>query len=115
MVMDFDPSNWTVGQGNLLQYSQDFSNGAWGKNGITITSGVTAPDGTTSATTLTANGIYASHNLSVSLTAGYVKCYSIYVKAGTNNFAQVYFDVDSNPYVNFDISEEEENNDDDPD
>lgn len=40
---------------NQLTFSQDLSNAAWNKNGLTIGAAVTAPDGTTTAQTVTAS------------------------------------------------------------
>jgi hypothetical protein len=73
---------------NLVEQSETFSNAIWNLYGSTITSNSqTAPNGTLTADTLNAttqqySGIYQS--LGTLPTNAY--SYSIYVKAGTNNF-----------------------------
>lgn len=83
MVMDFDPSNWTVGQGNLLTYSQDFSNAAWIPSTATVTTNTaTAPDGTITADSIaftsSAGYVIQQYNTTTPLTA---YTFSVYLKA----------------------------------
>lgn len=56
-----------TGEGNLVLYSQDFSQGAWTKSATTLGStSLTAPDGTSTATKLDETATTASHTLSQS-------------------------------------------------
>lgn len=91
---------------NLLKYSQDFENAAWVNAEVTITANaVTAPDGTTTADTLTGNGVSGLHSILQTATTSTVgKAFSVYLKAGTNNFAQIFFDGDAAPFADFDLS-----------
>lgn len=71
---------------NLVTYSEQFDNAAWGKmSGATITANTaTAPDGTLTADTLTSDGAgpYIDHP-ALSLTNGQKYAVSFYAKAGT--------------------------------
>jgi hypothetical protein len=71
---------------NLVTYSEDFTNAAWGKVNFTATgNATTAPDGTTTADKLevTATGV-ATVGSRASLTiAGTAAAYTVYVKQGT--------------------------------
>lgn len=91
---------------NLLKYSQDFENAVWVNAEVTITANaVTAPDGTTTADTLTGNGVSGLHSILQTATTSTVgKAFSVYLKAGTNNFAQIFFDGDAAPFADFDLS-----------
>lgn len=91
---------------NLVTYSQEFDNAAWVKSGATITANTTAaPDGTTTADTLTGNGVLGSHTILQTQAASAAgKTFSVYLKAGTNNFAQIWFDADAAPFADFDLS-----------
>ena len=56
-AMQFDSSGYlTYGPNNLLTYSNTFSNAAWSKTSVTVSSGVDDPVGGTAAWTLTATG-----------------------------------------------------------
>jgi hypothetical protein len=96
---------------NLLTYSQEFDNGAWGKTNATITANSTAaPDGTITADTFTDNATSGLHRLitaSTSWTSGTAYTASIFAKAGTSSFIQITFPtgvLSTNPYANFDVS-----------
>ena len=106
---DFDGSGVTSVEPiatNLLLYSQEFDNAAWVKSGATITANTTAaPDGTTTADTLTGNGVLGSHAvLQTQAASADGKTFSVYLKAGTNNFAQIFFDNTAAPFANFNLS-----------
>lgn len=90
---------------NLLTYSEQFDNAAWTKNRGSVTSNAdTAPDGTTTADRFTGDGTSGSkYVLSSAITAS-VYTGSVYLKAGTNNFAQLFFIGDTTSFVNFDLS-----------
>jgi hypothetical protein len=69
---------------NLATYSQDFSGPAWSKSSVTVTADTTvAPDGTTTADTLTASSITGFTWQVVSFTGDGDKTMSCFVKAGT--------------------------------
>lgn len=103
---------------NLLTYSDQFSNAAWTKLNATITANTqVAPDGTTTADTLTddaTSGLhYILHSSFSTETAGVKACRSYYVKKGTaryisispiNSFNfgenQLIFDFDTGTYTN---------------
>ena len=93
---------------NLVLYSQNYS--FWNPTALTVTANsTTAPDATNTASLLTANGSAAQHYIFQAGTAGtinsfYPRTFSIYLKAGTNNFAQLLYGSDVNAYANFDLS-----------
>ena len=75
---------------NLLTFTQEFDNAAWGKTAATVTANTTtAPDGTSTADTLSADGTSSSHAVIQAVSSGFARCSSVYLKAGTNNFAQI--------------------------
>ena len=58
----YDGKTYAKAEENLLTYSQEFDNAAWSKNGITVTANSTAaPDGTTTADTITPNTTNTFH------------------------------------------------------
>jgi hypothetical protein len=75
---------------NLLTYTQQFDNAGWSKAAATVTANTTvAPDGTSTADTLTAttvNGIVAQ---TVTLTGNGDKSVSVFLKAGTSSSSLV--------------------------
>ena len=73
---------------NLLTYSNDFSNAAWEKSDVTITSGFEGYDGTNNAWELTRTATaYARMNQAVTQSGVYA--HSIYAKAGTLNWISI--------------------------
>jgi hypothetical protein len=69
---------------NLVPYSQDFSNPTWSKSNVAATADTTvAPDGTTTADTLTASSASGFTWQVVSFTGDGDKTMSCFVKAGT--------------------------------
>ena len=74
----------------LLPYSEDFSNSAWGKANVTLTSNNTiSPDGTQNASKLVATGSDSSLQDSISVTSGTTYTLSVYLKtvSGTLDMA----------------------------
>ena len=64
-----------------------------------------APDGTSTADTLIGDGVNANHAVQQSQVASATgKTFSIYGKAGTNSFLQIYFATDFAPFANFDLT-----------
>ena len=94
-------------QQNLLLYSEDFTNANWVLLNVAAPTANTtiAPDGTLSADTVTASAGAAAHNInqntSVSLTP---TTFSVYIKAGTHNFVQIFHGANSAYYANFNLS-----------
>ena len=85
-----DPSDMTAGKAgwrrNLLTYSDQYSNAVWGKEAVSVTANSTvAPDGTTTADTITEDGTTARHRLSFNFShsAGVAYTYSVEAKLGT--------------------------------
>lgn len=102
----YDQITSTLAEQNLLTYSQDLSNAAWSKSSASVTANsATAPDTTTTANTLLADGTSNPHNVVYAQTAVSVtRTYSVYAKAGTNNFFQIWGTADANCYADFDLS-----------
>ena len=74
------------GRENVLTYSNDFSNVAWDKNIISITSGQADKDGGTTASRLTANSGGQFRRLLQATNENSVVAASIFVKSGTADF-----------------------------
>jgi hypothetical protein len=98
---------------NLVVQSQEMTTGAgWSLTGLSSSAdAVVAPDGTTTAETLTGDGASNTHSIasaSISFTTGTAYTFSVYAKAGTGNFVQllggnaVFPDIVV--YANFDLS-----------
>jgi len=94
---------------NLLTYSEMFSDVSWVKGQSTITiNTINAPNGTLTADTITANGVALIHNVGQNfpflINTSYT--FSVYLKANTNNFAQLTFPgggFSAQSFVNFDL------------
>ena len=94
---------------NLLTFTQEFDNGAWTKNAATVTANSTsAPDGTPTADTLTATAgtgvIPRVADTSVNTANGLAHTASIYVKAGTYTFFQIYLNSQASEWANFTLT-----------
>ena len=107
----YDGKSSAVAEQNLLLQSQTLATSPWtfssGGTGVTSVTqnSATAPDGTTTANLLLAANTSASHFIysTVILTSGIAYTYSVYAKAGTNNYLQLNFGGDP-AYANFDLS-----------
>lgn len=79
---------------NLLKNSDQISNnGTWARASTSVTANaVNSPDGTQNADTLIATASAAVHDVeqSVTITAAATQTFSVYVKAGTNNFVSLF-------------------------
>jgi hypothetical protein len=74
----------------LLTYSEEFDNAAWGKTNTTVTANsAVAPDGTTTADTLTGNATISTHSFAqaISVVSGTTYTLTAYLKQGTHNLA----------------------------
>jgi hypothetical protein len=97
---------------NLLDYSQDFSNAAWSKVPVTISSNVVAaPDGALTGSKIIANVGSAQHeigNAYTGLSVGGSVSSSIYAKAGEKSILQICWFGGatgvSSAYANFDLN-----------
>ena len=83
----YDGKTVAKAEENLLTYSKGFDNAAWAKTTTTVTANsLAAPDGTTTADTLTATGANATTLYSFTATANpYVFSIYLYRKTGTGN------------------------------
>ena len=73
---------------NLLPYSQEFDNAVWGKTGtVVIANTSVAPDGTTTADTLTENLTTVDHTIASSstVTTGLTYSFSLFVKIASGS------------------------------
>jgi hypothetical protein len=93
---------------NLLVQSNTFTAANWTKSNLTAATTVltTDPDGGNNAFIFTADGTSTPHYIvQATFTAGPAsRTFSIYLKAGTNNFAQLMFGTDTAPFANFNLS-----------
>lgn len=92
---------------NLFLYSQRIGDAAaWTVNATSASiNSSTAPDGTFTATTLTADGTSNIHRVGQGFTGTTLtQTFSFYAKAGTNNFVQIYLANDSEAYANFNVT-----------
>lgn len=91
---------------NLLLQSQAIDQTPWLPFSVTITANTTvAPDGTTTADTLAADGTTERHYVAAVSSASVVgKTVSIYAKAGTGSFLQIHFAGDAAPWANFNLT-----------
>jgi hypothetical protein len=89
---------------NLVTQSQTFS--TWTRNQLGLSANsVQAPDGTTTAATLTGDGTSSTHTASFIQTANsFARTWSCFFKSGTNNFVQLMFGGDVLAFANFDLS-----------
>ena len=78
---------------NLITYSEDLTQSYWGKGQSTITGNTSvAPDGTTTADTLTANAgttTYSHVKAQGLFTQNVNHTFSVHVKAGTHSFVSL--------------------------
>lgn len=81
-ALAYDGKTTVLAEQNLLLYSQDLTQSAYTKNSLTVTGNtVVAPDGTTTAATLTPNSTTDIHGVyCAALTAPGVLTYSAFVK-----------------------------------
>ena len=106
----YDGQTSALAEQNLLIYSEQFDNIAWGKSNTSVTANsIAAPDGTTTADTLTANGtssakLISNSNMGAGVILATAKTVSIYAKAGTNNYLQISFAGDAAPWADYDLS-----------
>ena len=92
---------------NLLLRSQEFNDGlSWGLTTVTVTANsIAAPDGTTTADTLTGGVGTVLKRIfeSITITAG-TYTFSVYAKAGTHNFIQFFYGGTGTDFADFNVS-----------
>jgi hypothetical protein len=74
---------------NLVKYSNEFTNGLWNKQAITLTGSGVSPSGLTDATVITVSANIAQHRVYQNLATISSYSKSVYAKAGTANFISV--------------------------
>ena len=83
-----------------IQYSEDFSQGYWGKSNVTVTTNQTiSPDGSQNADKFLENTSTASHLISksgISITSGVSHTLSVFVKANGRNTFRLFADTGGN-------------------
>ena len=96
---------------NLLTYSEQFGT-TWGLVAMdafgsgSTANAIAAPDNTTTADLLKANGASSPHGVTqLSVAAsGYQKTFSVYAKEGTHGIIQMLMDGNTNGWANFDLA-----------
>ena len=94
---------------NLVTFSEQFGNAAWGKTNITISANnATSPDGYQNADTSLSDGVNAVHIIAsniISFTSGTAYSFSVFAKKGTNNFMQLIISSTvGGMFANFDLN-----------
>jgi hypothetical protein len=93
---------------NLALRSEEFNDATWTKANSSVTANsTTSPSGVINADTLAADGTFNQHfvNQLNSFTLGVSYTLSVYLKKGTNNFAQLYaFSTIGGMFANFDLN-----------
>jgi hypothetical protein len=89
---------------NRLIRTQEF-NLTWSVNRVSVTANTTvAPDGTTTADTVTADGTAGAYWVKQFASATGTNTTSVYVKAGTQAIVQISYEGDTTSFVNFDVT-----------
>ena len=90
---------------NLLTNSEDFEAAAWAPANATITANsAVAPNGTTTADTLTTSGAALLQRVLQNASQTGQVTFSVYAKAGTAQFLQILNGSDANCFANFNLS-----------
>jgi len=107
----YDGVTKALAEQNYLLYSQEFNQGGnWLPVALTVTANTTvAPDGTTTADTLTAQAGSNRHYLNAAgsavVTVGTTITLSVFARAGTNSFMQIYSENSlADRYANFNLT-----------
>jgi hypothetical protein len=101
----WDGKTFAKAEENLLLQSQTFETANWAPTAATVTANTTAaPDGTTTADTLTAQASASIHVLGQGVGGSTLdRVFSVFAKAGTHNFVQFCFAGDGVTFANFDL------------
>jgi hypothetical protein len=103
----YDGKTVAKAEENLVTFSQEFDNAAWTKINLAVTANsTTAPDGTTTAETLTASSGTVSPYIirTDAFTALVPTAGSFFAKAGTHSFIQIWVSSMASVFANFDLS-----------
>jgi len=91
---------------NLLQFSQEFDDAYWTKTNATVTANTTiAPDGTTTADTVTSGSAAFSAITRSVTTVAATHVFSVFAKQGSDRYIQLYDNVSSNNFAVFDLQD----------
>ena len=98
-------NTWTQAtRRNLLVDTESFGASTWTKLAGTITENTTtAPNGTTTADTYTGSGVSEKQRIGQTVTATGGNTFSLYVKAGTHDYVQIFHNSDAEMVASFDI------------
>ena len=92
---------------NLIQYSEDFSNAYWTKNGSSIVSGFTSPTGDLNSFKLVESALNERHRIRLSSSASVLNStahsQSIFVKSAGRTKVAIKDNVSSSEYASFDL------------
>ena len=102
----YDGKTVAKAEENLFTQSEDITSASYVGSSVTRTANTDiAPNGTTTADTLLANGTSAAHLIQQGYTtvAGTTYAFSWFIKAGTNNFVQLALSTEGR-FANFDLS-----------
>lgn len=104
----WDGHTTTKGEENLIAYSEQFENPYWliGNEASITANSTTAPDGTTTADTLTGSAVSTWHGIYYGLgnVTDFPYQYSVYAKAGTEDFLQLRTNSTPSGFCNFNLS-----------
>ena len=90
---------------NLLLQSQTFENASWVVTNSAITANTSvAPDGTNTAETITASAGTGQHLVRQDTSTVGMLTVSVFAKAGTHNFLQIFHGNSANYFADFDLS-----------
>jgi hypothetical protein len=83
---------------NVIQYSEDFSQGYWTKDGSSVTSGFISPDGTANAFKIVENSSNSVHRVGrATFTANVNRTLSFFAKKGERNYVSLFENNTTNP------------------
>ena len=103
----YDGQTVAKAEENLFQYSQEFDNAAWSKGSVTVTANTTvAPDGTTTAETLTQPASPTTSQLSQTVTvqSGSTVTFSLFAKKNVGDWLRCAVGSGSNYFIcSFDL------------
>jgi hypothetical protein len=109
----YDGKTVAKAEENLLTFSQEFDNAAWGQTSATRTANTeVAPDGTTTAETITAVAATSAHGIErvtqFGVVSGLTYTFSVFAKAGTETVVQLAAgnatQFGTTRFANFDLS-----------
>lgn len=101
----YDGVTTAMAEQNLLTQSQTFDQSPWSVVNASRTANTTvAPDGTTTGDTLTASAVTGVPYITQSITVSAPFVYSVYVKAGTHSFVQLFDNHGVNAFATFNLS-----------